>query len=105
VNIYKLLKEHGRTAGVHHNRYEDHLLDQIEFRETPWQPRTPTVKVVWCLKCAVRVQWVPTQDGYRHSCGHPLSLYGPFEEPPSLFPTPKPLKPVWWAGNKPIDPS
>lgn len=86
-------------------RYEDHLLDQVEFRETPWQARRPRIRIVWCLRCAVRIQWVPSQDGYTHSCGYGLSLYGPFEPQPSLFREPEPLRPRWWTGSKPPDPS
>jgi hypothetical protein len=83
--------------------FEYRLLDEIERRHVPWQLGKPAVRLVWCLNCVRQVQWVPGQDSHLHGCGHSLSPYGPFEERPSFFPTPKPLKPVWWIGNKPKD--
>lgn len=90
---------------MRYNAYEERLLDQIQGRMAPWQARKPKTRVVWCLRCAVRLQWAPAQDSYTHFCGYPLSLYGPFEEPPSFFPTPWPLDPVWWIGDKPRESS
>lgn len=52
--------------------------------------------LVWCNSCVRCMDWLPSSDGSQcPECGYCLSMYGPFEEPPTLFPTPKPLEPSW----------
>lgn len=51
---------------------------------------------IWCHSCLLQGFWCPALDGSDcPECGYKLSLYGPFEQMPTLGPTPKPLKPSW----------
>lgn len=61
-----------------------HLLSQTVVT------RTAQLLTVWCNSCVEARQWCPVLDGSEcPACGCHLSLYGPFEEPPSLFHVPQ----------------
>lgn len=44
---------------------------------------------VHCNSCVTSMAWSPVLDGSNcPDCGYQLSLYGPFEQPPTLVPAP-----------------
>lgn len=64
--------------------------------------RASELKRAYCNRCVTDMAWSPALDGSQCSdCGYALSLYGPFEEPPSLCPIMVPLKASWWTSAHP----
>lgn len=58
--------------------------------------RAVELKLVYCNSCVTSMEWSPALDGSQcHVCGFTLSLYGPFEQLPTLVPEPMPFERSW----------
>lgn len=60
--------------------------------------RASQTKTIYCNRCVTSRPWSMVLDGGAcPDCGYTLSLYGPFEHPPSLDKYPAPQEPRWSA--------
>lgn len=87
------------------NRHEDRIIDRIAASQSGSRAHVlqelgdgaDALRVMYCNSCVTRTIVKPSVDGGNcEVCGYRLEPFGPFAPKPTLFPTPRPLSPVWW---------